>query len=157
MSKNKGFSLVEIVVVIAIMAVLVGVLAPVFVRYIEKSKQGADLQNLDSAVDVLEAYFSDKDFTDGSTAVTVTLTLGSPLQTSGIPAGFDPEQNLVDMGIISAKGDALPLKANKWSASGTGNSTVPSVVYDIQSNHKTYTGESEYFKANDAGTSIDAK
>ena len=42
MIKNKGFSLIELVIVIAIMAVLIAVLAPQFIRYIEKSKQGKD-------------------------------------------------------------------------------------------------------------------
>lgn len=157
MLKNKGFSLVEIVVVIAIMAVLVGVLAPIFIRYIEKSRQGTDLQNLDSVVDSLEAYFSDKDMSGSGAPVMVTVTLGTVLQTSGMPSGLDPEQELVDMGIISSSGTALPLKAKNWSTSGSGNTTVPSVVYNVTTNTKKYTGESEYYKANDAGTSIDAK
>ena len=45
---NKGFSLVELIVVIAIMAVLVGVLAPTLVRNIEKSRESTDMQTLDS-------------------------------------------------------------------------------------------------------------
>lgn len=157
MKKNKGFSLVELIVVITLMAVLVGVLAPLFVRYIEKARQGTDLQNLDSVVDSLEAYFADKDLSSSGTPMTVTVTLGAALQSSGMPSGIDPEKELVDMGIISAKGDVLPLKSNSWKASGTGNSTVPSVVYDIRTNQKIYSGESRYFKANAAGTSIDAK
>ena len=39
---NKGFSLVELIIVIAIMAVLVGVLAPQFIKYVESSKQSTD-------------------------------------------------------------------------------------------------------------------
>lgn len=45
---NKGFSLVELIVVIAIMAVLVGVLAPTLIRNVEKSRESTDIQNLDS-------------------------------------------------------------------------------------------------------------
>lgn len=42
---NKGFSLVELIIVIAIMAVLVGVLAPQFLGYVKKSKISTDIQN----------------------------------------------------------------------------------------------------------------
>lgn len=41
---NKGFSLIELVIVVAIMAVLIAVLAPQFIRYIEKSKIGKDME-----------------------------------------------------------------------------------------------------------------
>ena len=44
---NKGFSLVELIVVIAIMAVLVGVLAPTLIKNIEKSRESKDAQNVE--------------------------------------------------------------------------------------------------------------
>ena len=40
--KNKGFSLVELIVVVAIMAVLMAVLVPTLVRNVEKSRQQKD-------------------------------------------------------------------------------------------------------------------
>ena len=58
MKDNKGFSLVELIVVIAIMAVLIGVLAP----NIEKSRESTDLQNLDTIRD--GAIYSISDNTD---------------------------------------------------------------------------------------------
>jgi type IV pilus assembly protein PilA len=39
---NKGFSLVELIIVIAIMAVLVGVLAPQYLKYVESSRKQKD-------------------------------------------------------------------------------------------------------------------
>jgi type IV pilus assembly protein PilA len=39
---NKGFSLVELIIVIAIMAVLMAVLAPQLIKYVEKSRTQAD-------------------------------------------------------------------------------------------------------------------
>lgn len=47
---NKGFSLVELIVVIAIMAILVGVAVPVYTSYIEKAQEAADQQYLSGVV-----------------------------------------------------------------------------------------------------------
>ena len=46
--KNKGFSLVELIIVIAIMAILVGLMAPQLIKYIEKTNVSSDEQLLDS-------------------------------------------------------------------------------------------------------------
>ena len=48
MKNNKGFSLVELIIVIAIMAILVGVMAPQLIKYIEKTNVSADTQLLDT-------------------------------------------------------------------------------------------------------------
>ncbi len=43
--KNKGFSLVELIIVIAIMAVLAGALAPMLIKYIQKSRDSRAMTN----------------------------------------------------------------------------------------------------------------
>ncbi len=62
MKKNKGFSLVELIIVIAIMAVLVAVLAPQFIKYVEQSRRSRDIQTADR---IREAFLAD--IADGST------------------------------------------------------------------------------------------
>lgn len=48
MRNNKGFSLVELIIVIAIMAILVGVMAPQLIKYIEKTNVSSDTQLCDT-------------------------------------------------------------------------------------------------------------
>lgn len=45
--REKGFSLIELIIVIAIMAILVGFLAPMYIKYLEKTKVSSDLQLAD--------------------------------------------------------------------------------------------------------------
>ncbi|MBE6578297.1 MAG: prepilin-type N-terminal cleavage/methylation domain-containing protein [Ruminococcaceae bacterium] len=52
--KNKGFSLVELIVVIAIMAILVGVAVPVYTSYIEKTQKNKDIQMVDEIKHAIE-------------------------------------------------------------------------------------------------------
>ncbi len=60
---NKGFSLVELIIVIAIMAVLVGVLAPQYIKYLDKSKISADKQLADNLRQAITTTMLDPEIT----------------------------------------------------------------------------------------------
>ena len=61
MKNNKGFSLVELIIVIAIMAILVGVIAPQLIKYIEKTNESSDTQLCDSIRSALTTAALDPD------------------------------------------------------------------------------------------------
>jgi type IV pilus assembly protein PilA len=128
---NKGFSLVELIVVIAIMAVLVGVLAPQFIKYVEKSREATDIQNISSIGDALMTYYSDHQPSGTDTTIIIQLD-----QT------YDATSN---QGVALANagfGTGVASKGN-WT-------TAPSVTYTISTTGVTYSGESDYYTATDA-------
>lgn len=51
---NKGFSLVELIIVVAIMAVLIGVLAPQYLRYVEKTRLQRDNTGISDFANVVK-------------------------------------------------------------------------------------------------------
>lgn len=58
---NKGFSLVELIIVIAIMVILVAVLAPQYLRYVEKSRVSSDVQTTVELINVMQVLAADPD------------------------------------------------------------------------------------------------
>ena len=61
---NKGFSLVELIIVIAIMAILIGVLAPQYIKYVEKSRKSADEDNADNLKNAVMTACTDEIYCD---------------------------------------------------------------------------------------------
>lgn len=59
---NKGFSLVELIVVVAIMAVLLGVLVPTLVSNIEKSKHKKDIKNIAEVLNAMQIEMACEEF-----------------------------------------------------------------------------------------------
>ena len=57
----KGFTLIELVVVIAVLAILIGILAPAYTKYVERSRESTDLANARSAYSEIMIKLAEKE------------------------------------------------------------------------------------------------
>lgn len=128
MKSNKGFSLVELIIVIAIMAVLIGVLAPQFIKYVAQSRESTDLQNITEVKTAVESFAADNEL-DPSTEITVTATSGGSIAVTGIPDGKDLTEYGVDGTTkMKAKWEDGPIvwkyKDYKWTTTSSAHGTT---------------------------------
>ena len=61
--KNKGFSLIELIMVIAIMTILVGAIAPAYLKYVEKTRIVADQEVIYTFAKTIEACVAETGLT----------------------------------------------------------------------------------------------
>ena len=64
--KNKGFSTVELIIVIAIMAVLAGFLAPKLIKYVNKSRLSADIDTGNAIAKAIMIAVADENVKDNA-------------------------------------------------------------------------------------------
>lgn len=65
--EREGFSLIELIIVIAIMAILIGIVALAVIPYLEKSRVGKDQQTVDTVYSAFQATLADQKITEDAT------------------------------------------------------------------------------------------
>ena len=83
---NKGFSLVELIIVIAIMAILIGVMAPQLLRYVERTRVSSDTQLADSVRTAVRTAMMDPVVIndDSATSAIAVFNSAAPNRTSAV-------------------------------------------------------------------------
>ena len=94
-SNEKGFTLIELMIVIAIIGILAAIAIPNFVSYRQRSYNSAAQSDLKNMMTAQEAYFVDymkyKDFTETATKVTapeLTLSKGVKMAAAASTGGY---------------------------------------------------------------------
>lgn len=142
---NKGFSLVELIVVVAIMAVLMGILVPTLVRNVEKSKKQKDLSGIEEVRSTMEKCLADENFSaiDGTVVCS-----GGSINVSGMNA---TGSNVTDFAKYKAE-VAAQIKDYTCKSKEFGNATVTftitdeSVYYKITGTKSNTDYESENYR-----------
>lgn len=88
-TNNKGFSLVELIIVVAIMAILIGVLAPQYIKYVEKSRKSADVQLVESCRTALQVALTDDEYTIGAVNDAVVINSSNTTVNLAAKTAFD--------------------------------------------------------------------
>ena len=92
---NKGFSLVELIIVIAIMAILAGAIAPALIRYIDKSRKSNDVTAAKSIKTAVETAIGNEQLYELCTAgapigdYTAILVVEPGVKTENTKSGTD--------------------------------------------------------------------
>lgn len=117
---NKGFSLVELIVVIAIMAVLMVVLAPAMLRYVEKTRVQKDESAVSEVANAAELALADESVyknAKGAETITVTVMDEDTITAKAGSEAFTDLQTEVQS-TVGEKIDFVSKKYNKKASAG---------------------------------------
>lgn len=122
---NKGFSLVELIIVVAIMAVLIGVLAPQYLRYVEKSRLQKDNTSISEFANVLKMSAAEETVVTSLTAQTIKFDTSGKLD----------QATITDINLMNELKATLDLNEIKCS-SNTYKGNYPVITLSIDSTTK---------------------
>ena len=158
-SKKSGFTLVELIVVLTILAILAALLIPALTGYIEKAKKDkviAETRMLHEAVQTItsELYAGSTQWKAPSGAITLASSFGDPVQYSNGLAGV----NLKDCDYETVKLSEVPSLqdgSGHFLAIINGNGKVHSIIYTARGYLGLYSSDTKQYEAYKIGETTD--
>ena len=111
---NKGFSLVELIIVIAIMAILAAAIAPALIRYIDKSRRADDVTAAGTVLTGVQTALADEDCYSevaGKSGIIVSVKAGGKGKIAITAAGPNLKSEM-----LSTLASGCPIKYTKKGA-----------------------------------------
>lgn len=142
---EKGFTMIELIIVVAIMGILAAILVPSFASMSRKSRLTSDIRTLQTIQKQIDLYYAEKGSYPGG-PITDGAEIGAHVGESLVNEGY------IDSKYFSGKNPRNPLLLQTDGASAVWNSTKAHVeissggigdqrVKDIISNIKDASGE----------------
>lgn len=134
---NKGFSLVELIIVIAIMAVLIGVLAPQYLKYVESSRLQKDNQAISEIANAIKIAMADETINANTASGTSFSTTAGAYTFAASATASDALQNELS----TVVGTSVKLSSNTYTATGA---TAPTITVTKDTNGIVTVSASNY-------------
>lgn len=112
-TNNKGFSLVELIVVVAIMAVLMIVVAPQFLRYVEKTRSQKDDSAVHELLHSIEIAVADEDIYN---SLGTTTTVAAADNTTVVVSGASDNSLLNELKLVFPPDAKIDFSSAEYSS-----------------------------------------
>ena len=145
---NKGFSLVELIVVVAIMAVLMGILVPTLVKNVEKSKKQKDTSAVEEIRTTMVTNLADPLYSDLEATITYNGIDSNSKKITITTPDIDPAAT-TDLGKFLA---AVSSDVKDWTFTSKDYKAKPKVTFVIKDQMVTTYSEALGESAPAAGT-----
>ena len=107
---NNGFSLIELIIVMAIMAILTVAIAPQYLKYVERSRKSTDVQTMASVISAIDIYAADP-VVGGLASESKTITFGTD---GKYTVDQTTSATFIDKALTNANISSLELKSKEW-------------------------------------------
>jgi type IV pilus assembly protein PilA len=128
-ANNKGFSLVELIIVMAIMAILVGVVGTQVIPYLNRARESKDLQILNSfSTAAVSAYSLHAEDVVGATDIKISYKGASATVTPSTATSVDADKIIDEIKTLTGYDDVATAQA---AMSSNASKDIDDIIIDI--------------------------